>query len=270
MTVSKATAANRFGLGARPGEIDRGGDGREVLLAQLRQPVSLAEFDGLPSSATTMRSEFEEQRLKRANRSNAAAPAAQKADAGNNMSDAPDALTPMPRRRRRVADQPMPGADANVADDPAQAMRRDLRRQQINEFSARYRHAARTPAPFVERLTQFWSNHFAVSIDKGSARLYAAPMEREAIRPHVLGRFEDMLLAVETHPAMLRYLDNAVSIGNESRAALNAERANKTRRGLNENLAREILELHTLGVNGGYRQNDVTELARAITGWSTP
>ncbi|MEH6416017.1 DUF1800 domain-containing protein [Pseudomonas sp. CGJS7] len=266
MSASKATAANRFGLGARPGEIDRGGDGREVLLAQLRQPASSVEFEGLPDSAATMRSEFEQQRLNREDRGNKA-PAPVMAAADN-----ADAMAARPRRRAAMAAAAMPAGNkpASDADGPAQAMLRDMRRQQLNEFSARYRNAARTQAPFVERLTQFWSNHFAVSIDKGNARLYAASMEREAIRPHVLGRFQDMLLAVETHPAMLRYLDNAVSIGNDSRVAVNAERANKPKRGLNENLAREILELHTLGVNGGYRQADVTELARAITGWSTP
>ncbi|MBT2748525.1 MULTISPECIES: DUF1800 domain-containing protein [unclassified Lysobacter] len=284
MSASKATAANRFGLGARPGEIDRGSDGREVLLAQLQQPASLSEFEGLPGSAATMRSEFEQQRINRENRRDAApatpppASAAQAAAADMAAGDmaAPNLSAAPPRRRRaNAAAATMPGdnkpnAAASDADNPGQAMLRDLRRQQLNEFAARYRHAARTQAPFVERLTQFWSNHFAVSIDKSNARLYAASMEREAIRPHVTGRFEDMLFAVETHPAMLRYLDNAVSIGNDSRVAMNAERANKPKRGLNENLAREILELHTLGVNGGYKQADVTELARAITGWSTP
>ena len=130
----------------------------------------------------------------------------------------------------------------------------------------------------MERLVHFWSNHFAVSLDKGPARMYAAPMEREAIRPHVNGRFADMLLAVETHPAMLRYLDNVQSIGPDSRAgelitqrlARKGNDGKGKAGGLNENLGREIMELHTLGVNGGYTQADVTEFARAITGWSTP
>jgi uncharacterized protein (DUF1800 family) len=129
-----------------------------------------------------------------------------------------------------------------------------------------------------ERLVRFWSNHFAVSVDKQSSALYAAPMEREAIRVHVLGRFSDLLIAVEQHPAMLRYLDNVRSVGEQSLSAQRArERAMRRdddapprRAGLNENLAREILELHTLGVDGGYSQADVTELAKAITGWSLP
>ena len=108
----------------------------------------------------------------------------------------------------------------------------------------------------------FWSNHFCVSVAKGPVRGLAGAYEREAIRPHVLGRFADMLRAVEQHPAMLIYLDNQVSTGPNSRAG------RKGARGLNENLAREILELHTLGVDGGYTQQDVTNLARVITGWS--
>ena len=93
-------------------------------------------------------------------------------------------------------------------------------------------------------------------------RAAAGSFEREAIRPHVLGRFGDMLKAVESHPAMLAYLDNAQSFGPHSPAG------ERGRRGLNENLAREILELHTLGVHGGYSQADVTSLARILTGWT--
>ena len=116
---------------------------------------------------------------------------------------------------------------------------------------------------FVERLVVFWSNHFCISANKGGlARMWAGSFEREAIRPHVLGRFGDMLKAVEQHPAMLFFLDNQQSLGPDSRAGQNRKR------GLNENLAREIMELHTLGVGGGYTQDDVTSLARIITGWS--
>jgi uncharacterized protein (DUF1800 family) len=114
----------------------------------------------------------------------------------------------------------------------------------------------------LERLSQFWSNHFCVSVTKAGVVPIAGAFEREAIRPHVLGRFVDMLLAVEQHPAMLMYLDNNISFGP------NSEMGRNRKRGLNENLAREILELHTLGVNGGYKQEDVTNLARVITGWT--
>jgi uncharacterized protein (DUF1800 family) len=123
-----------------------------------------------------------------------------------------------------------------------------------------------TDRPFVERLVAFWSNHLCVST---AARVLVRPLagsyERDAIRPHVLGRFEDLVLASAKHPAMLVYLDNFQSIGPNSRGA---QRRVRGRRGLNENYARELLELHTLGVSGGYTQQDVQELAQALTGWS--
>jgi uncharacterized protein (DUF1800 family) len=129
---------------------------------------------------------------------------------------------------------------------------------------ARFNGTMREPAIGIgERLAMFWANHFAVAVGKGPAvRILAGAFEREAIRPHVFGRFEDMLLAVETHPAMLIFLDNQQSVGPDSRAS------NQGKRGLNENLAREIMELHTLGVDGGYTQRDVTSLSRIITGWT--
>ncbi|WP_431825139.1 DUF1800 domain-containing protein [Burkholderia sp. F1] len=165
--------------------------------------------------------------------------------------------------------------DAMTANDPAtkRATEQSIRRAGYDAYrsavSARVTSALTTPAPFIERLVHFWSNHFAVSIDKGPVSAYAGAFERDAIRPHVLGRFEDMLVAVEQHPAMQLFLDQARSVGPDSPAALRAEARNPTnRRGLNENLAREIMELHTLGVRTGYTQNDVTEFARALTGWS--
>ena len=116
---------------------------------------------------------------------------------------------------------------------------------------------------FGWRLLDFFSNHFSVSAQGGLMNALAPTLEREAIAPHLLGSFTDMLLAVEQHPAMLVYLDNEQSTGPDSRLA-----KRKSNRGLNENLAREILELHTLGVNGGYDLEDIQELAKAITGWS--
>ena len=127
-----------------------------------------------------------------------------------------------------------------------------------------------TDTPVLERLTAFWSNHLCVSgAGKLPVAVLAGSYEGEAIRPHVLGRFEEMVLASATHPAMLLYLDNAQSIGPSSRAAraLRRPRAGAAR-GLNENHARELLELHTLGVEGGYTQQDVQELARMLTGWT--
>lgn len=120
-----------------------------------------------------------------------------------------------------------------------------------------------------ERMVQFWSNHFTVS---GRRARYLAAMipayEREAIRPHVFGRFADMLRAVARHPAMLTYLDNPFSIGPDSPAGQRRRAETGARTTLNENFARELLELHTLGVGGGYTQEDVIELALALTGWS--
>jgi uncharacterized protein (DUF1800 family) len=140
---------------------------------------------------------------------------------------------------------------------------------------ARAQSAALTSRPFAERLVHFWSNHFAVSADKGVVYGLAGTLENEAIRPHVGGRFVDLLTAVEQHPAMIAFLDNQYSVGKDSGAALlaarfrNADMRKPARQfGINENLAREILELHTLGVNGGYSQADVTSFAQIITGWS--
>ena len=128
---------------------------------------------------------------------------------------------------------------------------------------ARTNSALQTATPFVERLVHFWSNHFAVSVDKLLIVGLAGSYEADAIRPSVLGRFEDLLLAAVRHPAMLLYLDQAQSTGPGSMMGTRG-------RGLNENLAREILELHTLGVRSGYTQQDVTEFARALTGWTLP
>ena len=162
------------------------------------------------------------------------------------------------------------------------AERRQARRriQQVAAAELRQALTARvtTDRPFVERLVAFWSNHLCVST---GAKVLVAPLagsyERDVIRPHVLGRFEDMVLASARHPAMLAYLDNFQSIGPGSQVATLGQRAGRgragqpqatTRRGLNENYARELLELHTLGVDGGYTQQDVQELARMLTGWT--
>jgi uncharacterized protein (DUF1800 family) len=140
----------------------------------------------------------------------------------------------------------------------------------------------------VEVLVDFWFNHFNVSITHNRVRPYVLPYERDAIRPHVLGHFRDLLGATAIHPAMLLYLDNAASsapegipttmsrpversgVGGRSprRGRNPAEQEQGRPRGLNENYARELLELHTLGVDGGYTQQDVIEVARAFTGWT--
>jgi uncharacterized protein (DUF1800 family) len=141
--------------------------------------------------------------------------------------------------------------------------RKEGRALYLQEVGQRTLAAIRSQAPLIERLTHFWSNHFTVSVaGKPILAVLAGAFEREAIRPRVTGRFHDMLRAVVSHPAMLIYLDNATSVGPNSRAG----RARG--KGLNENLARELLELHTLGVDGGYTQTDVQEFAKILTGWS--
>ena len=113
-----------------------------------------------------------------------------------------------------------------------------------------------------EVLVDFWYNHFNVFLEKGADRYLVTAYERDAIRPHVLGKFEDLLRATAQSPAMLFYLDNWESVGAQSPAA------QRRHLGLNENYGRELLELHTLGVDGGYTQKDVTEVARSFTGWT--
>ena len=146
--------------------------------------------------------------------------------------------------------------------------------QYRSQVLARAQSAVLTDRPFAERLVHFWSNHFAVSADKGVVLGLAGTLENEAIRPHMCGRYVELLTAVEQHPAMIAFLDNQFSVGKNSEAAQFAARrpagagAPKRQFGINENLAREILELHTLGVNGGYSQADVTSFAEIITGWS--
>jgi uncharacterized protein (DUF1800 family) len=141
-------------------------------------------------------------------------------------------------------------------------VREESRQIYVAEATARTRAALAATQPFRERLVQFWSNHFTVSIQRPVLLGIAGSFEREAIRPHVTGRFADLLRAVMMHPAMLLYLDNAQSFGPNSIGG------QLQGRGLNENLAREILELHTLGVDGGYGQTDVREFAKILTGWS--
>ena len=154
-----------------------------------------------------------------------------------------------------------------AAPDPVKQVRRLIRDDAGADLLARLQLAATTDASFRERWALFWANHFTVSGAKVVTATLIGPFEQEAIRPRVFGRFEDMLVASSSHPAMLLYLDQAQSIGPDSRAAMFMQRTGK-HAGLNENLAREILELHTVGVEAGYSQADVTEFARAMTGWS--
>jgi uncharacterized protein (DUF1800 family) len=205
-------AANRFGFGAGPGELDAiAVDPHAWLRRQLTQTVPAVA--GTPSSAQLN-----------------AFLVARKAK--------------------------------NTDVDAAKMMNKTLHDDFRAAAAKRTLDAANSPTPFLERLVQFWSNHFTVSIQRPVVIPVAVGFENEAIRPNVLGNFRTLLGAVAAHPAMLLYLDNAYSVGPNSVAGL------RNRRGLNENLAREMLELHTVGVDGGYSQADVTEFAKVLTGWS--
>ena len=147
------------------------------------------------------------------------------------------------------------------------ASRKDFRKQATKqleaEVTAAVNHGLRTDAPFAERLVRFWSNHFTVSGEgEKEVRYLAGAYEREAIRPNVFGKFADMVLASARHPAMLIYLDQVRSVGPNSKIG------KRRSAGLNENYARELMELHTLGVDGGYDQSDVEALAKILTGWT--
>lgn len=241
-TSTAAIAANRFGLGARPGDIERiAGDPRGALHAQLAGPAPVIDDTSLRGS---------EEIIERA------------------------AELRMERRQLKRQSEASDTGDEARAQADLQKLPALLKPLYIADAAARVRAGVGSDRPMVERLVHFWSNHFAVSVDKQAVLGIAGAFEREAIRPHVLGSFQDLLLAVEQHPAMLLYLDNAQSAGPNSELAQRGSRrafsstAPRQKAGINENLAREILELHTLGVNGGYTQADVTEFAKVISGWS--
>jgi len=249
--LDAALALSRFALGARDGSLAPiGSDPRGALRQEITgRALAMPAAPDLKSSPELMVDLFaflKERKLERERKNEKATP--QNA-----------AGRPMSRRQMITGGQNTASVSPGAA---AMANRPQL--VFLAEVDARFNGTMRDPMiGFPERLAMFWANHFAVAVSKGpGVRVTAGAFEREAIRPHLFGRFEDMLLAVETHPAMLAFLDNAQSIGPDSRAGA------RSKRGLNENLAREIMELHTLGVDGGYSQRDVTSLARIITGWS--
>jgi uncharacterized protein (DUF1800 family) len=245
-----ALALHRFGFGPRLGSTSGSiaaiaSDPQGALLAELEAPKAGQIVNpNLPTSGAEARTWFEFQY-------------------------AQQAKMVLERRRREAAqaataENPGTGNAVAMEDKPAEAAQpaqpnqmTPPRQNFLAEAGARIRAAAQADIGFVERLVWFWSNHFCVSESE-----MAGAYEREAIRPHVLGRFADMLQAAEGHPAMLDYLDNAQSIGP------NSDEGIIRNRGLNENLAREILELHTLGVRTVYTQADVTNFAKVITGWT--
>jgi uncharacterized protein (DUF1800 family) len=264
-------ALNRFGLGARPGDLTAAlGDPRGFLAHEVKTAdVALTGAD-LPSSEEALQIVFGVREHRKEERARVAS-ASGAMDESGTRAPKPDAKQPSAQmsdmqQPDAAAEPAMNGAEAApMAKPAAKPGDNPIRQLYLDEVMARIRKQAQADAGFVERLVAFWANHFAVSTAKGPmVRASAGSFEREAIRPHVLGRFGDMLRAVEQHPAMLFYLDNQRSTGPNSRAGHNRGK------GLNENLAREILELHTLGADGGYSQADVTSLARIITGWTFP
>jgi uncharacterized protein (DUF1800 family) len=243
--LASAIALNRFGLGARP-EDQAPSDPKRWLLQQLDRfeprPQALAQVPARAQVVDQLAEYVAEQQVARRD-----------------------------KRQMQPASMPtdgMPQQSDKQVDPVKRYLRQSIREDYLVMNSARLASALTTDSPFVERLVHFWANHFAVSVDKLPVIGLAGLLEFEAIRPHVLGKFSDMLLAVEQHPAMLVYLDQAQSIGPNSLVGQRAAMRGGKQRGLNENFAREIMELHTLGVRTGYTQSDVTEFARALTGWT--
>jgi len=249
-----ALALHRFGFGPVVGSIAAiAGDPRGAVLADLERPgAGRVAAANLPNSGQAARALFEF-RAERLAKEKLAQRAKKEAEAkgmlvgtadGDAMNPNGDAQAPKPEAAQTQQNQQPP-----------------LMAQLVqNEAKVRIEAAVAAEIGFVEHLVWFWSNHFCVSANKIVSM--AGAYEREAIRPHVLGRFVDMLTAVESHPAMLFYLDNLGSMGPNSVAGINRDKS------LNENLAREILELHTLGVRTGYSQDDVTHFANVLTGWT--
>ena len=176
----------------------------------------------------------------------------------------PASFGEFPRAAQVIREAPDRGALKDDKDARKDYVR-ELRDAARTAIGARMKAAYVSDTPFHERLVWFWSNHLAIGMQ---AKLRVVPFafdyERSAIRPHVTGRFADLLLASARHPAMLIYLDNALSAGPGSRAGRRRDQ------GLNENYARELMELHTLGAGGGYTQADIVELAKILTGWTVP
>jgi uncharacterized protein (DUF1800 family) len=227
-----AIAVTRFGLGARPGEIAAArSDPRGFLTAQIG-PQGADQPQADAESSAQRLSDFRDYQM---------------------------------QKRDAKAAAGVTGGDPKA--DPVKDAKKMLRDDTGGDFLARAQLASTTDAAFRERWALFWANHFTVSATKQITGTVIGPFEQEAIRPHVFGRFEDLLVASSTHPAMLLYLDQAQSIGPDSKAGAYMQRRAKGA-GLNENLAREIMELHTVGVEAGYSQADVTEFARAMTGFS--
>ncbi len=217
-----AIAATRFGLGARPGEIEAAAEAGPRNWLRRQIAAGAPDIGPVPTSRECWLALL---------------------------------------RYRDEIDRIQNEGGADLEARIAEAQRR-LREPTLAHVAARTGAAVATPASFAERWVRFWSNHFTVAASGQESAVLAPTLEAEAIRPNLFGAFEDLALAAILHPAMLVYLDNHVSVGPNSPAGRYAGR------GLNENLAREALELHTVGSQAGYAQDDVEAFARALTGWT--
>lgn len=250
-------ALHRFGMGPRPGSITAiGTDPRGALIAELDRPLALSAASSLPSSAKAYRTvaDANARRNARAKQAQQQAKKQQMAAAGDQgqAQAQPEGQAQGYAQEKDAAEMAAKQA-ADAIPDPGRPI-------YLQEAKLRTEAALAADIGFAERLVWFWSNHFCVSANR--IQSMSGAYEREAVRAHALGRFVDLLLAVEGHPAMLFYLDNLESMGANSTAGINRNR------GLNENIAREIMELHTLGVRTGYTQDDVISFANVMTGWT--
>jgi uncharacterized protein (DUF1800 family) len=248
--LGAAVAASRFGLGARPGELAMiAGDPRGWVKAQLAgamvEPPAIAALPPCEDDMLAYGRVLLSRRLREEDTA----------------------------RVRQQAERLGVSASALEQFGEGEGYRAQFAERMAGAVSARLEAALTSPFPARERLVHFWSNHFTVSNVRRQSAALPPSFEREAIRSHIAGRFSEMLRASCGHPGMLVYLDNWISIGPNSVWARNPRQAPRfpgvgRPEGLNENLAREVLELHTLGVNGGYTQADVQGLAAMLTGWT--
>lgn len=282
-SLQATVAVNRFGLGARPGEIAAvRSDPRGWLHQQLRPEAVLPPpMAALPSTVEDLGA-FRQwtAALARTARARGIDPATMRVDPAARRDPAmASGLQGAPIGEAAGMQAQAPGMRPRGADGLSVegSFKQVFGPRHASAVKARFDVAVATERPFFERLVHFWSNHFVVSGAKPGAIAMPPSFERDVIRPHVTGHFVDMLMASTKHPAMLFYLDNLLSIGPNSALARNPALRRRPAQqdfaiprstGLNENLAREILELQTLGARGGYDQADVTSLARIITGWT--
>lgn len=257
-------ALSRLGYGPTPAllaQVQQAGGAQawaraaiDAALAASQTPIQLGglpgDFDApLPDIFERYADERKAQRERREARTAMAAP---------NMAAMP--ATPAPTMTSPApAAPPAPAPSAMLATEPIRYSAAVARQSAAWKLLAASR--PDLEHPLLARMSEFWFNHLNVSADKGTVRPFAGHYQAQAIRSHALGRFEHLLLASARHPAMLYYLDQVQSVAEGTMQG-------NQRRGLNENYARELMELHTLGVNGGYSQNDVRELARVLTGWT--